>query len=78
MRVVVPGGGPQRTENMPRMVVTREVSQLEMSALKSRQKPKSSLMSVMRETSESAMVDFCPFLLVCGRRWGTRQADAVV
>ena len=31
----VPGGGQQRTENMRRMSVTPEVSQLETSALKS-------------------------------------------
>ena len=49
------GGGPQRTANMPNMVVTREVFQLEMSALNFLSPLKSSLMSVMAETSQPAM-----------------------
>ena len=40
---------------MERMVVTLEVSQLEMSALKSFKSVKSPLMSVTAETSQSAM-----------------------
>ena len=40
---------------MAYMVVTLDVSQLEMSALKVNKKEKSQLMSVMAETSQSAM-----------------------
>ena len=45
----------ERTWNMAAMVVTLEVSQLEMSALKFWKPRKSSLMSVMAETSQSAI-----------------------
>ena len=41
--------------NMPAIVVTRRVFQLEMSVLKSILPAKSPLMSVMDETSQSAM-----------------------
>ena len=41
--------------NIQRMLVTRDVSQLEMSALKFCKPEKSSLMSVMAETSQPAM-----------------------
>ena len=40
---------------MPLMSVTRDVSQLEMAVLKKCKPEKSQLMSVMRETSQSAM-----------------------
>ena len=49
------GGGrarAERTTNMLSMVVTLEVSQLEMSALKFRNLSKRLLMSVMAETSQ--------------------------
>ena len=46
---------PERTWNMRRMVVTLEVSQLEISALKSRKLSKSLPMSVMAETSHLEM-----------------------
>ena len=46
---------PERTWNMRRMVVTLEVSQLEMSALKLFKSRKSWSMSVMAETHQSAM-----------------------
>ena len=52
------GGGrarAERTRNMRNMVVTLDVSQLDMSALKIRKSRKSSLMSVMAETSQLAM-----------------------
>ena len=45
----------ERTQNMPYIVVTLEVSQLEISALKSAKSMKRPLMSVMAETSQSAM-----------------------
>ena len=45
----------ERTENMPCMVVTLEVSQLEMSALKFFKSKKREPMSVMAETSQSAI-----------------------
>ena len=45
----------ERTENMLRMVVTLDVSQLEMFALICFKPAKSPLMSVMAETSQSAM-----------------------
>ena len=45
----------EHTSNMLCMVVTLEVSQLEMSALKFNKCRKSSLMSVMAETSQSAI-----------------------
>jgi len=45
----------ERTENMSCMVVTLEVSQPEMSALKFVKKRKRKLMSVMAETHQSAM-----------------------
>ena len=44
-----------RTRNMLRMVVTLDVSQLEMFALICFKPAKSPLMSVMAETSQSAM-----------------------
>ena len=47
--------GEERTQNIPYMVVTPEVFQLETSALKFFKSLKSSLMSVMAETSHSAM-----------------------
>ena len=60
-----PGGGSERTLNMSFMFVTREVSQLETSALKLlkgmselwfvQYGEKSELMSVMAETSQSAI-----------------------
>jgi hypothetical protein len=49
------GHALERTQNMPYMVVTLEVSQPEMSALKFVKPRKSSRMSVMAETSQSAM-----------------------
>ena len=49
------GRGGLRTENMPTMLVTLEVSQLDMSALKFRKPSKRLLMSVMAETHQSAM-----------------------
>ena len=54
-RGAFPGGGPQRTRNIPYMLVTREVSQLEMSALKFLKSSKSMHRSVMAETSQLAM-----------------------
>ena len=42
-------------KNISRMLVTRDVSQLEMSALKLRNSSKSRLMSVMAETFQPAM-----------------------
>ena len=47
--------GVERTRNIWLMSVTTEVSQLEMSALKFLKLKKSPLMSVMAETSQSAM-----------------------
>ena len=49
------GARAERTRNMLLMVVTLDVSQLDMSALKLFKSLKSSLMSVMAETSQSAM-----------------------
>ena len=49
------GHGEERTKNMARMVVTLEVSHLEMSALNFRMFLKSPLMSVTAETSQSTM-----------------------
>jgi hypothetical protein len=49
------GARAERTLNMSPMSVTLEVSQLEMSALKLTKELKRSLMSVMAETSHSAM-----------------------
>jgi hypothetical protein len=48
-------GARARTLNMPYMVVTPDVSQPEMSALKFVKEEKSQPMSVMAETSQSAM-----------------------
>jgi len=50
-----PRARAERTVNMLRMFVTLEVSQLEMSALKFVKKRKRKLVSVMAETSQSAM-----------------------
>ena len=47
--------GVERTRNIRYMVVTLDVFQLEMSALKFFKAWKSSIMSVMAETSQSAM-----------------------
>jgi hypothetical protein len=49
------GARAERTRNMVLMVVTLDVSQLDMSALKLFKLWKSSLMSVMAETSQPAM-----------------------
>ena len=49
------GARAERTANMPCIVVTREVSQLEMYALKSAKSQKSLRMSAMTETFQSAM-----------------------
>ena len=52
-------GGGERTENMYAMLVTLEVFQPEMSALKFHWSSKSWDMSVMPETSQSAMGPYC-------------------
>jgi hypothetical protein len=49
------GARAERTRNIQRMSATPDVSQLDMSALKLFKSLKSSLMSVMAETSQSAM-----------------------
>ena len=50
----------ERTQNMPCMFVTLEVSQLEMSALKFPKFKKSQFMSVIIETSQPAMEPYVP------------------
>ena len=54
----------ERTWNMPCMVVTLEVSQLETSASKIFKFLKSSLMSVMAETSQLAMGPYVAMVAV--------------
>ena len=56
------------------MVVTREVSQLEMSALKSPMPRKRELMSVTRETHQSAMG---PYFLIAARAFESNSLTAV-
>ena len=56
--------GVELTRNMPAMSVAREVFQLEMSALKFLKLLKSPLMSVMAETSQSAMGPYVSMAIV--------------
>ena len=68
------GAKGTRTKNMPRMVVTLEVSQLEMSALKFVKRLKRLYMSVMAETSQSAMG---PYVAVAAVRLALNAWTAV-
>ena len=72
--------GEARTSNMPRMFVTREVFQLEMSALKLYKFLKRSLMSVTPETHQSAMG---PYVAMAAARsalcaWTAVRREALV
>ena len=69
------GAREERTENIWFMLVTLEVAQLEMSASKFSKPSKSSLMSVMAETSHSAMG---PYVAMATAGFASKAWTAVV